>query len=419
MRILLLTQILPYPTRSGAEQRTHLLYRALTELADVDMLLVTEKGGYRPNPDVRAHLEREYGLIGCLDFPSIEDQWPWKIFGALGGAWPARIAKLVEGPAAEYAEQRSVNVQLNRQLEQQNYSLIVSRYLLPFAAARPGRAVPAIVDVDDFPSEVVARKASQTFGKGMQSLYWRWLTLRARGMEARLLAGCRHVWVAKQSDLSLTAECEASVLPNIPYFSEDSERAGVTYPPKNQGQIVFVGTLGWKPNELAIDNFLDRCWGQIRTILPHAVLRIVGYGMSEAMRTRWEKFDGVEPVGFVDDVSVEYAAAELAICPIEEGGGSNIKVLEALQHERTVVCTEWGARGYERTLVDPGAILVADNMQSFAEACIQLLREPQRLTDMAALGKQIVDSQYSYAAFRASVHHAIRMTTESQASKTR
>jgi hypothetical protein len=168
-----------------------------------------------------------------------------------------------------------------------------------------------------------------------------------------------------------------SVVPNIPFALEGAPEFTTEPSQAASGRILFVGTLGWQPNELAVDGFLDNCWSDIKRAVPYAVLRVVGYGMSDAMRKRWGAVQGVEPVGFVDNIQDEYLAADFAICPIEEGGGSNIKVLEALKHRKTVVCTSWSARGYGESLVKEEVIVVAETPFAFSDACIQLLREPE------------------------------------------
>ncbi len=192
MRTLLISQFVPFPTRSGTEQRTQLLYRALFELGDVDILLVTEVGGYRPEDGVRERLHRDFGLVGCVEFPRVDDRWPWKALRLFGKAWPARIAKIIQGPSVEFSGHVSVSSAVAGQLKRQQYTLIVSRSLLPYAAARPDSSIPCIVDVDDLPSDIVAKKASQATDSSIRALYWRFLSRRTKRMEARLLSGCRH-----------------------------------------------------------------------------------------------------------------------------------------------------------------------------------------------------------------------------------
>jgi glycosyltransferase involved in cell wall biosynthesis len=270
------------------------------------------------------------------------------------------------------------------------------------------------VDLDDVPSDIAARKLVTMKPRSAQAWYWRRLTRQLRSVEKALLATCDHAWVAKLADLHFVNSAPASVLPNIPYSSVDAIDVESCPPPEKSRVVLIVGTMSWGPNEKAVDRFLAESWPAVREAEPDATFRIVGVGMSAAMRSRWGGQEGVVPVGFVDDLRSEYQRAAFAVCPLWEGGGSNIKVLEALRHGRTIVCTPCGARGYEGRLLDGESILVRDDMRAFADACIALLRAPSTAADLAHRGQRVVSSEFTYDVFRKRVHAAVHGVIEAR-----
>ncbi len=400
--------MLPYPSRSGGQQRTQLMHRALSELGSVDVLVMTDEPLEPSSAEICEVLKTQYGMTHWLIRRRVWDQWPWRALGGLGDVWATRLAKLLGGASSEFVRDPKIHAVASDLMSRRNYDLVVSRHLEPLALADIATNVPRLVDLDDVPSEIAARKLTSMKPVSAQAWYWRRAATQLRGVEGKMLAGCSHAWVAKEADLKFVTSVPASVVPNIPFTTSDTLAVESCPPAENSRVVLMVGTMGWNPNEKAADRFLTESWPLIREAEPEATFRIVGSGMSEAMRSRWGALEGVMPVGFVNDLHTEYLQAAFAVCPLWEGGGSSIKVLEALRYGRTIVCTPCGARGYEGKLLDGESILVRDDMQSLAEACIALLRDPDSAARMAVRGQRIVSEQYTYDVFRDRVHAAIR-----------
>ena len=94
---------------------------------------------------------------------------------------------------------------------------------------------------------------------------------------------------------------------------------------------------------------------------------------------------GVQVTGFVPDVTPWFKSAAVLVVPIRFGGGTRIKILEALRHRRAVVATPAGAAG-----LDPESgkhLIVAENDADFAAQVVALLRDPERRTALGATGE--------------------------------
>ena len=139
------------------------------------------------------------------------------------------------------------------------------------------------------------------------------------------------------------------------------------------GRLVFVGSMDWDPNEDGILWFLKKIYPQIRSEVPNVTLAIVGRNPSPALRTIGARTTGVEITGWVADVRPHLTKAEVVIVPLRVGGGTRIKIPEAMAMAKAVVSTRIGAEGLQfRSGRD---ICLADDPNDFVQTVIGLLRD--------------------------------------------
>jgi polysaccharide biosynthesis protein PslH len=133
--------------------------------------------------------------------------------------------------------------------------------------------------------------------------------------------------------------------------------------------VVFVGAMDWEPNVDAMEFFCNKIWPTIVAQTPGAKLRIVGRSPSE--RVRRLESASVEVTGRVPDVGLHLREATVVVVPLRIGGGTRLKIYEAMAAGKAVVSTTVGAEGLE---VHHGQdIVLADEPQSFADAVLALL----------------------------------------------
>lgn len=157
-------------------------------------------------------------------------------------------------------------------------------------------------------------------------------------------------------------------------------------------RLLFLGTLSYPPNEDAILHFCASIYPIIRRELGDKVsLTIVGRRPRPCVQALGQTA-GIVVTGGVDSVEPFYAAADLVVAPIRFGGGTRIKILEALSYGRAVVSTTIGAEGLD--LEDKYDIVLADDSHTFASECIELLRNRNRRHSLANSGRSKVTSLY-------------------------
>jgi hypothetical protein len=400
-RILLITSTLPWPLRrNGGGQRTALLRRALSKWGEVDVLAI---GGMQLVDDnVTEAMLRENGITKCILRQPAPRPSPWYAIGPLAG-----MHDLLENWRDRFRPDALATQWLR---QQPRYDLIVGRYL---AAAMQGGVgtdaagdVPAALDFDDMEWQTLEAQLVQNPWPGLKGKLGAAMALReVRRICISSLRLFNHLWVTSEEDAALLPpEAPAhSVLPNIPFNGEDANISGEGQP----GEVLFVGDLQLPANRDGLEKFLALAWPHVREAVPDAKLRIVGRGLSDDQRARWSQIAGVDVIGFAPDLRACYERTAICIVPVFFGGGTKIKVLEALLHSRPVVTTEHAMRGYVALNADGPAALAAFDVNSFAEGCIMLLRDPARRREMGERGRAIVQRVFSYDRFQSVVDEAL------------
>jgi glycosyltransferase involved in cell wall biosynthesis len=175
---------------------------------------------------------------------------------------------------------------------------------------------------------------------------------------------------------------------NTAYFERtpDAERQG--------GQILFLGSLDWRPNLDAVELLLDRIYPAVRAAEPSARLVIVGRNPPAWLVGRAAAAAGVEVHGSVPDVRPFMASSAIMAVPLRIGGGSRLKILEALSTGLPVVSTRVGAEGLD---LEPGRDLtVVEEIDRVAIALVDALRNPREAREKAERGRGVVLSRYDW-----------------------
>ena len=186
---------------------------------------------------------------------------------------------------------------------------------------------------------------------------------------------------------------KARIVPNgvdIDFFRfRPADPTVTTGPPR----LLFVGNLQHRPNSQGIEVFLRTSWPGLAKTFPELELHVVGPGASEELRARRGR--RVIFHGYVEDVRPHFAAATLMVVPIFSGGGTRLKVLEALASGTPLVSTTLGCEGL--SIANGREALLADSASDFQNAVAALLRQPERRAALAEAGRRLVEERYSWA----------------------
>ncbi|MBY0396296.1 MAG: glycosyltransferase, partial [Thermoleophilia bacterium] len=171
-------------------------------------------------------------------------------------------------------------------------------------------------------------------------------------------------------------------------------------------RLLVVASWAYAPNAHGLRRFLKECWPRVLKAVPDATLDVAGR-MPPALVELCAASPGVRTLGFVTDLASVYASCVAAVAPVYYGGGTKIKVLEALAHGRPCAVTGHAHRGYELPLPDGRGVLVGDTDEALAAACARLLREDGLARSMGEAGAGIVAEVFSESVLSRTVVSAV------------
>jgi polysaccharide biosynthesis protein PslH len=192
------------------------------------------------------------------------------------------------------------------------------------------------------------------------------------GYERATLGRFHHIIAVSEHDrgqmLQMNSACQITVVPTgVDTQKFNVAPASSTHPPR----IVFTGSMDWEPNVDAVDYFCSEIWPAIRKEFPDAIFQIVG--RNPFPKVQRLASESVQVTGTVLTVAEYLEKASVVIVPLRIGGGTRLKIFEAMAMGKALVSTSIGAEGLE---VESGRdLLLADNASSFADAVLSLLRD--------------------------------------------
>lgn len=159
-------------------------------------------------------------------------------------------------------------------------------------------------------------------------------------------------------------------------------------------ELVFTGSMDWMPNEDAMKWFAADILPLVQARVPDVTVTVVGRNPPAAIRALADVHPSIRVTGSVPDVRPYIERAAAFIVPIRVGGGTRLKIFEAMAMERPVISTAIGAEGLPvRDGVDA---VLADGPQAFADAVVALLEDPARADQIGQAAAEVVRAEYGW-----------------------
>jgi glycosyltransferase involved in cell wall biosynthesis len=407
LRVLYLTTESPYPPTSGGRVRTFAQLGLLASMPEVERIVVVslDEDGHdhvRKLRDVLgAKVATEPPVFHAIHLKQHKTFIPRVLWERakgkpyLAGKWvsPALAARLEAIGRAErfdiiYVDHLGMAVYAPR-----------LREIFPGA-----RLILEQHNVEsDFFQQFAARKRGAV--KMVATLEHR----EARRFEQRAMRDADHTVAISAEDAARFVEMGAHAVTVVPQRVVLRVDPGAPRSPVS-GEVLYVGNLGWGPNVAGLDWFFREVWPRVREVDASLNLRVCGSGLRRnaggdlEIPSSW-RADGVEVVGFVDDLREAYARASAIIAPIVGGSGVRIKLLEAMSYGVPVVTTTDGASGLP--LVHGRELVVADTPATFATELCALARSPARGDALRAEAFAFLSREHSEAAAQARMRIAL------------
>ncbi len=371
MRILFLSRWRPWPTNNGSKLRIYNLLAALGRRHEVSLICFREADETEPDA---AELREICSSVRSTPRKSFD---PWSARSLTGFLHPTPRSVL---------DTRSDEMETLIQMELAGgeYDLVIASQIEMAAYASSFGSVPAVFEELELGVCYgrCANAASAT-SRLRNRLTW---TKHKRFVQ-RLLPKFRVATVVSSAERDLAVDLGAAaadieVVPN----AVDLSRYDVVAQ-RNPETLVFTGSFAYEPNYRGMIWFLENVWPALAAKRPN--LRVIVTG-DHGGRTLPNP-EAVTLTGYVDDVRPLVAGAVCAIVPLLEGGGTRLKILEAMASRTPVVSTSKGAEGLDA--VSGEHLLLADQPAAFAEALETVLSS-------ATLREKLSESAYRLVAER-------------------
>jgi sugar transferase (PEP-CTERM/EpsH1 system associated) len=407
MRILVITNCIPYPPMSGGTLRAYNLLKRIARHHDV--WLATNLH----HPDEVSgvtHLETFCAgvITGVLERHHPLMYIPSLLRYAVAG-WPLEHRFNHSAELAHKIEQLVSEIDFDIvQIEESSIAL----YLEQIPKDAPCKRVWTFYDIHFVREERIVQVDRSPTIKARRWLYRHMM----RRWEPRYAERFDRCVVVSEIDrellLGVNPRLNVCVVPN----GVDTKDYRPLPQEATSPALMFIGSMRYSPCNDAVLYFADEVLPLIRRIMPEVEMWIVGPNPSAQVRRL--DGEGTHVTGRVDDVRPYYARCSVCVVPLRAGGGTRLKILEAMALGRPVVTTTMGCEGLG--VVDGEHLLVADTPAKFAEQVLRLLTDRTLYERLVTNGRALVVAQYEwdaiaethlhmYAEMMASVDTAMRL----------
>lgn len=378
MRILWILPYLPYPTTSGGKLRQYHLIRILAERGYRITLLVQSK--VLPDAETREQLAKITERLIVLPRRSLKH--PKTLLAAAIAPYPLLVS--VNGFAPELTD-------CFQKLLQEHWDVIQLEHsytLQPYMQALQGRSF--LLTEHNIESSLGA--ATYQHLSSILKPYIVYDQRRYRRWEKKVLTAATRVAAVTEDDASALAAIRGRPVDVVINGVSCSSFLDVN-PDIGSRRLLFVGNFEYPPNEDAVLWCVEEIMPKIWAAAPDAVLSVCGYAMPKGWARRWTD-PRIEWRGFVQDLKAEQKRSAMFFAPLREGGGSKLKVLEAMAAGLPVVTTSQGRSGLK--VKDGQEMLTGDNPVELCDAVLRLLSDSRLANDMGEAGRDYVSKHHDW-----------------------
>ncbi len=374
MRILFLSYWYPYPPDNGSRIRIYNLIQHLARRHEITLLAFTD-GDF--NPESAKPLQALCPVIRTT--PRIPFQ-PGRI-KAIAGLASSRPRSLVDTYSA------TMDVFVREELASGTYDVVIASQLQMAAYVEGISGIPKIFEE----VEVGGLQAAVQNAAGWRQYKHRLTWAKSSRFLRRLLDGFDACTVVSADEKEALVEIgvparQIAVLPNA-----IDVQAYMTRATPIVDQLVYNGALTYSANYDAMRYFVGDIFPLIRAERPQAQVKITGRTTNVPIE-ELPQLEGVTFTGYLPDVRPTVAESWASVVPLRQGGGTRLKILEAMALGTPVISTGKGAEGLE---VKHGEqILIADNPADFAECALAVMVDPALRNRLAANARDLVWSKY-------------------------
>jgi len=293
------------------------------------------------------------------------------------------------------------------------YDVIICDFLTPAPTIPFDRSIPVVVFTHNVEA-MIWKRHWEVAENPLWKFAFRREYQKMQATELRILRESAHVLTVSDTDTDFFArQIDRAKLTTVPTGVDvDYFQPAHGEEPDN---LVFTGSMDWMPNEDGILYFADQVLPLIRRRRPGVKLWVVGRRPGKRVESLAASDDRIQVTGRVEDIRPYVAKGAVYVVPLRVGGGTRLKIFEAMAMGKAIVSTTIGAEGLPVTTGSD--IVLADTPEHFANAVCGLLESPEKRESLGRAARKLVEDRYSWAAVAKHVDQALKAPAITAASQ--
>jgi glycosyltransferase involved in cell wall biosynthesis len=388
LHILFLSHFVPYPPKGGCFQRNYNLLTRIAAVHDVHLVAMRHKEATHPESearDAREGLLRHCAAVDIIDI--VENTKPARM-AALG---LRSVSCLLPFSAAIYSSremrQRLQALRSTRKFDLAHFDTIgLAQYFDDVGN------LPRVMTHHGAESHMIRRRIQHETNPLRRALFcYEWLTLQHY----------ERVHCPRFDTNIVMSENDRAILQEIApdaTFTAIENGADIEFftpvPLTEQRSLIFVGRLDQYSNRDGILNFMQTVWPALRREHPDVVIHIIGNKPPNALRRMAAEDQQIKVHGFVPDVRPYFRESAAMICPVRDGGGTRIKILDGLALGMPIVSTSVGIEGIAAT--PERDLLVANSAPEFVRQITRVFTDATLRRRLARNARTLAERRYSW-----------------------
>jgi glycosyltransferase involved in cell wall biosynthesis len=387
MKILFVAPYLPSPPRFGGQRRMDGLMRGLAGDHEVSILSFNSTDQWtQESLDATRLFCRKGTALSDLDPRTMREKRRLQM---------RSLASLHSFEHLQVKRRADFQKKIDEHLASEAYDIVQVEFanMASYRYSRRGNKPLLVLDEHNIEYDLQRRTAGSADGLSRRvysSLNWRKLGREEKAAWRRFDG----VVLTSERDAQLLSSVSPAtrlaVVPNGVNVEQFQPSTGTPEPDR----LLFFGANNYFPNHDALLYFIDEILPKVVERRPNVKLSIVGPGVQPAVLARESRH--VEIAGFVDDLMPHLDRASVVVVPLRIGGGTRLKIVEAMAKSKAIVSTRIGAEGID--LTHERDVLLADSPTDFAQQIVRALSEPELAQRLGQQARALAESRYAWTA---------------------
>ncbi len=389
MNILWLSHLVPYPPKGGVNQRSFNLMKELSKYHNVSIICFSQKS---QQPTLEKRLEAVEGLsevgkvIELFTFESDQSQLK-QLFLAFKSLFT------IDPYTVNWIKKSGVGPLINKTIEDHDIDLVHFDTISWAAYLKYTNNCKLVLNHHNVESHMMLRRAGKESSL-LKKFYYYQEGVKLKAYEKKVCGKFNLNITCSSTDtdrlLQAVPGLQADTIPNgvdLDYFKP----IGLE---QRETSIVFAGGLSWYPNIAAMEFFVKQIWPKLVGEIPSVSMTVIGRNPPKWLSDFSKETKNFDVTGFVDDVRSYIDQATIYVCPINDGGGTKLKILDALAMGKAIVANEIACEGI--AVVEGENVIFAEKPEEFVKQIKVLFKNSEMRKSIGVKGRELIEKEYDY-----------------------